>query len=231
MPLVAVGDVVLWDALTLLAEADEYGSEYVTDVFRRGSTPPPLAIAVAVGEPVGGILVDAAYGPWIVGLAAVYNTRGVAQGKVGSRFEPWTSIQPIPVNEALARSLGGDAKRVELPHPMTVTKLSGSQGNRLLRFLEEHDPEVGHWLAGVRHHARAEVDIQRQSRRETRDAVGLAGILANVDVPGSAIRRPVVSDAESLLESVLSSAHRADLDEELIPEALRRVGGCTEPQR
>ena len=48
MRCVAMGDIFLWDAERLIADADAYQSEYVTDVFRRGATSTPRAVAVEV---------------------------------------------------------------------------------------------------------------------------------------------------------------------------------------
>lgn len=224
----ASDDVVLWDAESLFVDADEYRSEYITDVFRRGGAPPPAAVAIAIGAPVGVDPEDGdeESGPWIVGVAVVFNKGGVAQSKVRTRFEPHLRLRPILLSDALARAgLGG----VLPPAPMTVTPLSRESGAQLLTALWEWDPELEPWLRTARRPRLRHRDQNTASRLETRDAVGLGGLIAGVEVPGSQLR-PIPTDVDNLLESVLLNAHSADVEEDLLPDELRRFDGFTEPE-
>ena len=232
MHLMTVGDVVLWDAESLLADADLYGYEHITDVFRTRSAPPPRSIAVAIGDSGDRVALDAAEGPWVIGLAVVQpsSRRGVAQGKVGKRFEPWTNVRPMPLKTALDGALGQQAAEVEWPGPMMVTSLTPARGKLLLSFLADQDDTVAQWLDDVAIPAPDREDPQLQSRLEARDAVGLAGLLANVDIPGSGIRRRIDTDAVNLLQSVFANVKVPDLEEDLLPEDLRRFDGFTEPE-
>jgi hypothetical protein len=193
LDVVASNDVVLWDSESLVSGADEYRSEYITDVFRRGAGPPPAAVAIAIGAPIGVPPEDIEEqdGPWIVGAAVVYGKGGVAQGKMRVRFEPVLQVRPIRLSDALARAGLTD---VEWPRPLTVTSLSRAEGAKLLAALGEWDPGLGPWLGAARRPCTGHRDANASSRSETRDAVGLAGLIAGVEVPGSQLR-PVPSNA------------------------------------
>lgn len=231
MLLVSAKNVVLWDVESLFADAQEYRNEYITDVFRRGEGPPPNALALAVGVPSNvdiEILDDeeAEHGPWIIGAAIVANKGGVATGKVRVRFEPYLSIRPMLLRDALTTS------EVALPpglRPMSVARLSPEAGQRLLTTLSQWDPHFEPWLDSNRRTRDLRRDRNRASRLEVRDAVGLAGMIASVDIPGSELHQ-TPSPVDGLLESVLVNAHRADSEEDLLPEELRRFDGFMRPE-
>jgi hypothetical protein len=231
MHLVSAKDVVLWDAESLLEGAREYRSEYITDVFRRGESPPPNALAIAVGFPADidlEVLEDEAAepGPWIVGAAIVRSKGGVATGKVRVRFEPYLPIRPMLLRDALSTS---DLVHPPGLRPMSVGRLSQEAGQRLLATLSEWDSDFAPWLALSRRTRDTRHDPDGASRLEVRDAVGLAGMIAGVDIRGSEFRR-VPSRADDLLNSVLVNAHRADSEEDLLPEELRRFDGFMHPE-
>ena len=223
--LVAAREIFLWAAESLIMDASAFDAEYVTDVFRKDSKPKNRSLVVAVGDSAHGAVLAPDHAPWIVGLAQVHRTSGVARGKVRTRFEPWVTIVPIPLREALTRALGDRAETVGIPGPLRAVRLTGSEGARLLDVLREHDEQIGPWLEELRRPQPTKTDLQLQSRAETRDAVDLASDIANVAVSNSAyVKQPDIR-AATLLESVLKSAHRADLEEDLLPEDLRRFDG------
>ena len=225
---VSAKDVVLWDAESLIEDAQDDRREYITDVFRRGESPPPNAIAIAVGIPTNVDIEDlddevAERGPWILGAAIVLSKGGVATGKVRVRLEPYIRIRPMLLSDALSAS---NVARPPGLRPMSVGRLSQEAGQRLVTTLSEWDPEFEPWLVSNRRTRDSRRDPNSASRLEVRDAVGLAGIIAGIDIPGSELRR-VPSRVDDLLESVLVNAHRADTEEDLLPEELRRFDGFT----
>lgn len=200
---------------------------YVTDVFRGKSKPDTGSIAIGF-QPNEDETLQA------IGLGIASTPTGIADGKVRTRFDSWYSIEPpvdlSELNDLIARQ-GAPGVQIHAPEALFATTYSGTSGQAIIHALTTIRPDVAHWVSGLSGDTYIPPDI-RQARNEARDAIVLAADVAKIDLPEDAFRHvDFASDTDSLLEIVVNSGYVSDLEEDLIPEDLRRFDGNAEVQR
>ncbi|MFI2297160.1 hypothetical protein [Isoptericola sp. NPDC019571] len=206
--------LVIWRSELSERTRETNRRSYVTDVFRRQSKPRPGSIAIAFQQDDDGSLVA-------VGLGIASRPTGVADGKVRTRFDSWCPLEP-PVGLDEINHLITGGTQVHVPEPLDTTMFQGSAREAILRAVAQLRPEVAEWLSGLSDEAFVEEEF-RQIRDEARDAIILAADIADVDLPPDAFRHvDYAPDTDSLLDIVVSAAYVSDLEEDLIPQELRR---------
>jgi hypothetical protein len=206
--------LVIWQSELSEQTREANRRSYVTDVFRRQSKPRPGSIAIAFQLDEDGSFEA-------VGLGIARAPIGVADGKVRTRFDSWYSLEP-PVRLAELNDVLADGTVVQVPEPLATITYHGSHRETVLRALAQLRTDVAEWLSGLLDVTFIEPEY-RQARDEARDAIILAADIADVDLPPDAFRHVDYDpDTDSLLDIVVNSAYVSDLEEDLIPQELRR---------
>ncbi len=227
----AVSKVFLWFEEEVVGPASERRLPYLTDVFSKSSKPKYGSVVLAIGFPAGDDQTERALSVLAVGKAG--KPTGVTQGKVRIKLEPWTEVSPLTI-ETLNKKLADRKEReisVGRPSPYSATPLSPRQGEAVLRILSEFDPDLDAWLDRTWRTTPPLDSATAQVRAEVRDSVQLAAQLSGVEVLQSAlVPEPDDPSVSDLMRTIVSKAHLFDLEEDLIPEELRRFDGDLKPK-
>ncbi|WHP18936.1 hypothetical protein [Cellulomonas sp. ES6] len=201
---------------------------YVLGVFRKGSIPRPGSVCIAFQDGEDGTLCA-------VGLGIAGKPQGVADRRVRTKFSSWHSlVEPIPLadlEEEVARRATSASFEFTVPPELDVSRYTKSGREQVMRALVALRPNLAYWLESLSD----DVDLppeHRLLRDEGRDAIALAADLAGIELPEDAFRHvSSTADTDSLLEVVVNSAYVADLEEDLLPEDLRRFDGRADLER
>ncbi|MBD8540527.1 hypothetical protein [Frigoribacterium sp. CFBP 8751] len=161
--------------------------------------------------------------PTVVGAALVYSISGIASRTVRASFRPIYRItEPIPLSKITAsiETAPGD---LDVPAAYFPQSLSTEAAVALSERLTQIDPGFGLWFSNLTAPPRSFGPGVEQARIETKDAVTLAAQIADIELPADALASDTVGNTdEDLLQSVMNSAYKVDLEEELLPLDLRR---------
>ena len=213
-----------------MSPASERGLPYLTDVFGKASKPKYGSVVLGVGFPSGEDEDRSALSVVAIGRAG--KPSGVTQGKVRVKLEPWSQISPLTIEVLNSMLTERNHRQISVgrPSPYSATPLSPRQGEAVLQILREHDPDLGAWLDRTWRISPPLDTATAQVRAEVRDSIQLAAHLSGVEVLHSALE-PNLEDpsASDLMHAIVSKAHLFDLEEDLIPEELRRFDGDSKP--
>ncbi|WP_210479602.1 hypothetical protein [Naasia sp. SYSU D00948] len=178
-----------------------------------------MALTVSVDE--DGVAV-------VVGLGWVRTVSGVALGTVRARMDPYVSIRGVELADLADRVKlrNSRAGGLRVPRELRAVRLGDVTGQVVLDLLAEDDPDALRLIRIARAEDPGYSAEFAQERAEVRDAISLAAGIAGVPVPSDAFvaDRPP-AEANDLLSTVLNSAYRADLEEDLLPKDLERFDG------
>jgi hypothetical protein len=219
--------VFLWQDNDVIGPADDYNSRYLTDIFRKGTKPKYGSVVLATGAPL-----DHPGPSSIVAIGRARAPSGVSQGKVRVRLEPWALVTPLDLEVLNQRLIerGFPDRAFDEPSPLRAVLLTPRLGDAVLQILKEHDPSVVTWLQRPWRPATSVDADEAQVIAETQDAIRVAAELADISLPTGALEpEQDTSSASTLMRKIVDSAHLFDLEEDLIPEDLRRFDGELTP--
>lgn len=201
---------------------------YVLGVFRKGSIPHPGSVCIAFQDGEDGTLLA-------VGLGIAGRPQGVADRRVRTKFGSWLSLtEPIALAELekeLDRRATSARFEFTVPSELDVSRYTKGDREQVVQALVALRPNVAYWLESLSGDVHIPPEL-RPLRDEGRDAIALAADLAGIELPEDTFRHVgSTADTDSLLEVVVNSAYVADLEEDLLPEDLRRFDGKADLER
>jgi len=193
------------------------GAKKISEAFDSSNSPNPGSVVGMIHAESEDQAQDQ-----LVGLGIAGSIRGIAAGTVAVTITPLRALaSPVNISE-LAEALG----EWTLPRRLFAAPLTVEQSLALMDFLTAREPWVASWIERQLSSPRTYEPGIEQARVEARDAVGLAASIAEVDLPANALSPdPLAKSDEGLLDTILSTAHSADLEEELLPLDMVRWDG------